>query len=668
MFFIHDASEYVEKFPHGVIRAILSSTTQLSLMNLQMAFFVVLLLSPLVSTAQQSKIERAFTASTLADARIGFMSRYGILPKDCDPISGRWVCSELDVSDATPISEPGAPPTVASALEACTAYGATLSDAQTEFSAQCPWRVRETCNSLTTGGWACSTASIASSINAEDTPNIFSQETIPPPPPLILLTAENSVCIAYGQTLADAQTEFSAECPWRTRQTCDPSSAGGWVCSTASIDTSTNALSLLIEPVADTSTTTPSANSPLQLDAESVAYNSSLWSASENGLVYTGPNRYLLASRNDDANLVFNFMIPTPGAYRFTMRSRAGAGNDASEPPNDIWLKAPGEEWLKVYMLRDGSWQIDAIGEHNGTHSREFNTYEFGAGALQLIVSGRSQGHILDWVALESQDTQATGSSMVSGTGVMNTTYQPGDLLVIAHDSGPDTDDMQAIVANRMIMDAYPAVSYLLIGATQGHSWTNPTSGSESHTQSLFPDWINAKASTSGTTSFDGTSVIKVAEAIEQTLTSGGTVHIAEGGPSDFTAEVIRLLQSRGVQASNLKRMRVVQHSAGSGAWNEEQTSGTNMALVKSAATWVPIANGNVGGNATADFQESASSSMCQRFMKSALSTRYALQWAWAYSKIDDTRKCDQSDSVELLHILNDTGTQTFDQFTSRYL
>jgi hypothetical protein len=182
MFFIHDASEYVEKFPHGVIRAILSSTTQLSLMNLQMAFFVVLLLSPLVSTAQQSKIERAFTASTLADARIGFMSRYGIPPKDCDPISGRWVCSELDVSDATPISEPGAPPTVASALEACTAYGATLSDAQTEFSAQCPWRVRETCNSLTTGGWACSTASIASSINAEDTPNIFSQETIPPPP------------------------------------------------------------------------------------------------------------------------------------------------------------------------------------------------------------------------------------------------------------------------------------------------------------------------------------------------------------------------------------------------------------------------------------------------------------------------------------------------------
>jgi hypothetical protein len=496
-------------------------------MKLYLSLLGVFLLAPLVSLAQQNGIEpgsteRAFSASTLADARLGYRATYGLHPKDCDPVGGRWVCSEFDVSDATPLSQPLVSPAGVSVVEACTAYGVTLRDAQTDFSTQCPWRVRETCNPLTSGNWACSTASIASTINAVATPDIFSEEAISPPPPVIVHTADNAVCTAYAQTLDDAQSEFSAECPWRIRQTCDPTSVGGWACSTASIDTSTNALSILIEPITTADTSTPG--------------------------------------------------------------------------------------------------------------------------------------------------IQANGSSTVSGTGVMNNSYQSGDLLVIAHDSGPDTDDMQAIVANRMIMDAYPAVSYLLVGATQGHSWTNPTAGSESHTQSLFPDWINAKASTSGTTSFDGTSVIKVAEVIEQTLNSGGTVHIAEGGPSDFTAEVIRLLQSRGVQASNLKRIRVVQHSAGSGAWNEDQTSGTNMALVKSAATWVPIANGNVGGNATADFQEPASSSMCQRFMKSVSSTRYASQWAWAYSTIDDTRKCDQSDSVELLHILNDTGTRTFDQFTSRYL
>jgi len=365
------------------------------------------------------------------------------------------------------------------------------------------------------------------------------------------------------------------------------------------------------------------------------------------------------------------------------MRSRAGTGNDPSEPPNDIWLKVPDEQWLKVYMTRDGGWHVDAIGERNNTHSRELNTYELPAGPLQVIVSGRSKGHVVDWVAMQQQGVQlqepqnesvadnqpsgTTDSTTVRGTGNMNSRYQPGDLVIIAHDSGPDTDDMQAIVANRMIMDANPAVNHILVGATQGHQWPNPTAGSESHTQSLFPDWINAKASTSGTTSFDGNSVIKVSDRVADTLNNGGTVHIAEGGPSDFTAEILRVLQSRGVSASSLKRIRVVQHSAGSSAWNEQQTKGSNMALVKSVATWVPIANGNVGGNATADFQEPAGSSMCQRFMRSVSGTRYAVQWAWAYSKIGDSRKCDQSDSVELLYILNDTSTSTFDQFLSRY-
>jgi hypothetical protein len=641
-------------------------------MNLFLSVLVVFLLFPVVSTAQQtqfesSSTERAFTASTLVDARMGFMSTYGLIPKDCDPINGAWVCSEFNVSDATLVSQPLAS---APLIGACTAYGSTLDGAQTEFSAACPWRVRETCDPLNSGGWACSTASIASSVNAVNTLNTYDEEAISPRSP-ILHSVENDVCTAYGLTLDDAQTEFSAECPWQVRETCDPSSAGGWACSTAKIGTSTNALNTPIESAAttDTSIATPNDISLLQLEAENVGYNSSLWSKSENGLVYTGPNRYLFTSRNDDANLVFDFMIPISGAYRFTMRSRAGVGNDPSEPPNDIWLKAPGEEWLKVYMLRDGSWQIDAIGERNNTHSRELNTYELSAGALQVIVSGRSKGHILDWVALKLQDVSVTvDSSAVSGTGVMNTTYQQGDLLIIAHDSGPDTDDMQAIVANRMIMDAYPTVNYLLVGATQGHGWTNPTVGSESHTQSLFPAWVNAKASTSGTTSFDGTSVIKIADDIEETLINGGTAHIAEGGPSDFTAEVIRLLQSRGVQAQALKRIRVVQHSAGASAWNEQQTSRSNLALVKSAATWVPIANGNIGGNATADFQDPASSSMCQRFMNSASTSRYSSQWAWAYAKIGDTRKCDQSDSVELLYILNDTTTKTFDQFTSRYM
>ncbi|MFK8075662.1 MAG: hypothetical protein AB8B84_03685 [Granulosicoccus sp.] len=636
------------------------------------ALTVASLVAPLTSSAQSKQSERAYAATTLNEARSGFQAMYGFSATDCDPINGEWVCSEFHVSATTLLSLPE--PTDDSTAN-CVAYGASIDDAQSAFSADCPWRIRHSCDLLSSGQWACTT-------EGADSQSLVTVAGAPPPPA--------GLCAAHGASITEAQEAFSVECPWRDRNFCDPQSSGEWACSTERLATSVNALDTSPETThtADSSTSNTSTDTAdtstestrntaqvLQIEAEDVAYNSAVWRPSEGGLVYTGANRYLLTSRNDDANLVLNFAVPVAGTYRFTMRSRAGKGNDPSEPPNDVWLKAPGQDWLKVYMTRDGSWHIDAIGERNGSHSRDFNTYQLSAGSHQMIVSGRSQGHILDWVALQPQgfsiDSSTTNTPVVSnttGTGVLNTYYQSGDLVVIAHDSGPDTDDMQAIVANRMIMDANPSVNYLLVGATQGHAWTNPTAGSEAHTQSLFPDWVNAKASTSGTTSFDGTSVIAVADRIESTLNSGGTVHIAEGGPSDFTAEILRLLQSRGVSAGNLKRIRVVQHSAGSTAWNEQQTSSANIALVKSVATWTPIANGNVGGNATADFQETASSAMCQRFRSAAAGSRYASQWAWAYSTIGDSRKCDQSDSVELLYILNDTSTKTFDQFVSRYM
>ena len=456
--------------------------------------------------ASAPEVERAFSAGTLNVARAGFISNYGFNPRDCDPIDTGWVCSELHVSESTPLT---GPQIAVSSLyleetPVCTAYGALEENAQSAFSAECPWRVRLVCSPVTSGGWACSTSAINNVMPVE-------------------LVVQEEQCTAYGSSLNDAQSEFSAQCPWQVRNYCNPVNSGGWACSTDSI-----------------------------VDSKNV------------------------------------FEVTTAVAVAVAVASSAPA--------------------------------------------------------------------------------PAPASSSVIGTGVMNTTYQPGDLVVIAHDSGPDTDDMQAIVANRMIMDFYSDVNHVLVGSAQGHNWASPTAGSASHTQSMFPDWVDAKANTKGTTSFDGESVITIANVIESTLNNQGTVHIAEGGPSDFTAEVIRLLQSRGVSGANLKRIRVVQHSAGSSAWNEQQTSRENIALVKSVATWVPIANGNVGGNATADFQEPAGSSMCQRYMNAALSSRYSSQWAWAYSKIDDSRKCDQSDSVELLYILNDGSTKTFDQFASRYM
>ena len=499
--------------------------------------------------------------------------------------------------------------------QACTALGSSLSDAQTSFSAECPWRVRQVCNIVSSGDWACSTEEISASTSISDGVATGADQNASS-------ATDNGSCTAFGSDIGGAQTAFSADCPFRVRETCEPVSSGGWACSTASLN---NAVNDAGNVTADTETSNPVAEAtPLPV--------------TENGVCTSLGADIGAAQSAFSAECPFrarNFCEPlTTGGWACSTASIAASANVFTPP---VETPAPPVEAPVADNANNSNPPAEPDEPQNDSSA-------------------------------ENDAPVASVPDVVRGTGVLNTTYQRGDLILIAHDSGPDTDDMQAIVANRMIMDANPEVNFILVGATQGHQWLSPTVGSEAHTQSLFPQWINAKASTSGTTSFDGNSIIEVANNVESTLSNGGTVHIAEGGPSDFTAEVLRLLQSRGVQSSDLKRIRVVQHSAGATAWNQLQTRASNLDLVRSVATWVPIANGNVGGNGTADFQEPAGSSMCQRFRNNAASSRYASQWAWAYSQIGDARKCDQSDSVELLHILNDTSTRTFDQFTSRYM
>lgn len=499
--------------------------------------------------------------------------------------------------------------------QVCTAFGSSLDGAQAAFSAECPWRVRQFCGAVSNGEWACSTEEFSASANILDDVVAGSDQNASS-------AAGDGICTAFGADIGGAQAAFSAECPYRVRETCEPISSGGWACSTASLNNAVN----------------DAGNVTAEVETSNPVADSTTPPATDNGVCTSLGADIGAAQSAFSAECPFrarNFCEPlTTGGWACSTESIAASANVFTPP---VEIPTPPVE----APVADNA--------NNSNPPAEPDEPQNDASA-------------------ENEAPAASVPDVVRGTGVMNTTYQQGDLILIAHDSGPDTDDMQAIVANRMIMDANPAVNFILVGATQGHQWPSPTVGSEAHTQSMFPQWINAKASTSGTTSFDGNSIIAVANNVESTLNNGGTVHIAEGGPSDFTAEVLRLLQSRGVQSSDLKRIRVVQHSAGATAWNQLQTRASNLDLVRSAATWVPIANGNVGGNGSADFQEPAGSAMCQRFRNNAANSRYASQWAWAYSQIGDSRKCDQSDSVELLFILNDTSTRTFDQFASRYM
>jgi hypothetical protein len=85
----------------------------------------------------------------------------------------------------------------------------------------------------------------------------------------------------------------------------------------------------------------------------------------------------------------------------------------------------------------------------------------------------------------------------------------------------------------------------------------------------------------------------------EATLTNGGDVWIAEGGQSDFSAGLIRAIQSDLPNVKTSQRIHLVQHSD----WNEKVTSAESLKFVKQNSDYNKIADGNVVGNGTPGFR-----------------------------------------------------------------
>jgi len=156
-------------------------------------------------------------------------------------------------------------------------------------------------------------------------------------------------------------------------------------------------------------------------------------------------------------------------------------------------------------------------------------------------------------------------------------------------------------------------------------------------------------------------SVNRSADAWAAVLSNGGKVWVADGGPSDFTARVLRQIGER-YPSVDRKRVHVIQHSHG-GGFNESNTSSANIALVRNEATYITIANGNQGPNGTAKLNQVSSS-----FVLRARASRLAAAWEAAFDYLNPSRRLDFSDTVELLYIVNDTETQTVNEFASRYL
>ena len=139
---------------------------------------------------------------------------------------------------------------------------------------------------------------------------------------------------------------------------------------------------------------------------------------------WNGPDLFNPAGAGRDT-ITYQFEITTPGNYELRWRTRIATG-DSNTESNDSYVRFPtgvnvaGEEplfgWQKVFMGHHGAWFWDAkVNDHVGANVRQF----FSAGTHVMEVSGRSNGHAIDKIALyryESLELSPNDLDVRSGT------------------------------------------------------------------------------------------------------------------------------------------------------------------------------------------------------------------------------------------------------------
>jgi len=213
------------------------------------------------------------------------------------------------------------------------------------------------------------------------------------------------------------------------------------------------------------------------------------------------------------------------------------------------------------------------------------------------------------------------------------------DLIALHFDHAPDRDDAHAAVAALMVRNQLGLTVNVVAGTYGEHSRDRYDAGSEAVMSAVWgSEWLNAHSNFEGAVN---TTVNRWAAV----LGAGGSVWVAEGGPSDFTAEVVRRLRQRHSEFNTNQRINVVQHSI----WNEDHSLASALNYTRANTRYIFIQDGN-DPNATADLRFESHNNGA--FVSRALSSSYSNEWAVAFSYLSPSEKLDFSDTVELLYIL----------------
>jgi hypothetical protein len=168
------------------------------------------------------------------------------------------------------------------------------------------------------------------------------------------------------------------------------------------------------------------------------------------------------------------------------------------------------------------------------------------------------------------------------------------DLLLAQFDCKTDVDDLHSVAALVTLLNdsSLSGIHYHAVAGTygiQGGLYVPPND----LFQSAFGDnWTDAHENIQG-------AVERVMIIVKATLANDGDVWIAEAGQSDFTASLVKAIQSAMPELKVSQRIHVVQHSE----WNEQSTSPENLQHVKESTDYQKIPDGNAVGNGSPGFR-----------------------------------------------------------------
>lgn len=425
-------------------------------------------------------------------------------------------------------------------------------------------------------------------------------------------SAENLCAVSSeaSGSLSTARDLFRNSCPTSTLIDCDPILGGGWQCSSALI----NADAPLSEQVATTNTRPPPNNTSecyavaRGLDQSKLVFTRKCENYERSSCNPIGDNLWVCSSAN--VSVTSRHSKTSIRADNRTDNSRlSGTSNIRTSKPALITTKA-----LAISVFKD----TDAV---NGVDNNRVSNTRLGRLA-------------------------------------------PNDLLVLHYDNCPDKDDGHAIPAGKSVVEKYDINNVLAVNGTCGNSIRirfNPASNAVMNA-SWGTEFLDASGQRAAALQH---SVTRWAEV----LANGASVWVAEGGQSDFTADVVREIETR-YSNIDLKRIHVIQHSTGPVAYNEKFTDNSNLNYLKSNVSYQAIANGNIGGNGSANLNQQSF-----YFVSTAQASRFSAEWnaGFAYLQPDcsirtENCKLDFSDTVGLLYIVDDKDTRNVNDFANKYL